>query len=454
MEDNKTEPERNAESDQPCSATARIDDIHPGETVKRLTFNTVLAAALVLLLVPADAHGAEGRDGQIRLTVDAGDHPRIDTPLSVPLDSAVHLLGEPLELVEITAAGRVPIACQIETASCPFVHFILPGRTESGAKRIFELVPDQQGNEKHVRAVRDKKTLRIVCNEKEVLAYNHAPMPPPEGKSALYRRSGFIHPLRSPAGEALTRIHPPDHVHHMGLWNPWTKARFEGRHIDFWNLGAGTGTVRFRRFASTTDGPVLGGFNALHEHVDLSAPDKEKIALYENWDVRVWNLGDSDTKGWIIDFASHMRCATASPLVIDKYRYGGFGFRAAASFDAGDYLTSEGKTRKDGHATRARWCIVHGPTAKGPAGIVFMGHPQNRDYPEPMRIWNNRPEIFFNFCPVQAAEWTLEGGAVYLLKYRLYVYDGTIAADVAERLQRDFGEPPAVTVETLVPEKK
>ncbi len=422
--------------------------------MKRLGLHRLLTIAVVLFITLAGAHTAERTDGLIRITVDAGPHTRIDTPLSVPLDSVAHLLDEPLILVEITAADRTPIVCQIETIACPFLHFILPGKTDPGAKRIFELVPGRQANEKRVRALRNAKTLRIVCNDKEVLTYNHAPMPPPEGANALYTRSGFIHPLRSPAGEALTRIHPPDHVHHMGLWNPWTKARFEGRHIDFWNLGSGTGTVRFGRFSSTTDGPVLGGFNALHEHVDLKAPGKEKIALYENWDVRVWNLGGNEKKGWLIDFASHMRCASPSPLVLEKYRYGGFGFRATATWDKGDYLTSEGRTRTDGHATRARWCIVHGPTARGPAGIVFMGHPRNRDYPEPMRIWNNRPEIFFNFCPVQAAEWTLEGGEVYVLRYRLYAYDGTIAAEVAERLQRDFGEPPAVRVESLVPEEK
>lgn len=425
-----------------------------GEKLKKLGLHTVLTISIVLFITPAPPHAAEETDGLIRVSVEAGGLTRVDTPLSVSLDSVAHLLDEPLDLVEITDRGRRPVLCQIETTECPILYFVLPGKTEPERTRVFELVPGQRAAEKSVRNLRETKTLRIVCNDKEVLTYHHAPCPPPEGASALYTRSGFIHPLRSPAGEELTRIHPPDHVHHMGLWNPWTKARFEGRHVDFWNLGSGTGTVRFRRFASTADGPVVGGFDALHEHVDLKAPDREKIALYENWKVRVWNLGDSERPGWLIDFASTMRCATPSPLVLEKYRYGGFGFRAAASFDEGDYLTSEGKTRKDGHATRARWCIVHGPTAQGPAGIVFMGHPQNRDYPEPMRIWNGRPEIFFNFCPVQAEEWTLEGGEVYLLRYRLFVYDGTITADVADRFQRDFGEPPAVRVESLVPEKK
>ena len=127
-----------------------------------------------------------------------------------------------------------------------------------------------------------------------------------------------------------------------------------------------------------------------------------------------------------------------------KYRYGGIGFRATAEWDKGDYLTSEGKTRDNGHATRAKWCIVYGPTSKGPAGVVFMSHPNNHAHPEPMRIWNGRPEIFFNFCPVQQADWILEPGQDYVLKYRLYVYDGTITTGSAERAWRDFADPPEI----------
>ena len=61
-----------------------------------------------------------------------------------------------------------------------------------------------------------------------------------------------------------------------------------------------------------------------------------------------------------------------------------------------------------------------------------MSHPANREHPEPMRIWPDG-YIFFNFCPIQQKEWTLEPGKEYTLRYRLYVYTGTTAPAVAER---------------------
>jgi len=208
--------------------------------------------------------------------------------------------------------------------------------------------------------------------------------------------------------------------------------------------------VRFVEFASKTGGPVFGGFRAIHEHVDLTAPEGEKVALDETWDVRVYNVGGSQKGHWLLDFISTQSCASSSPFYLLKHRYGGLGFRATSEWKESnsDYLTSEGRTRKDGHGTRSRWCNVFGQTAKGPAGIVFMSHPQNHEHPEPMRIWPKR-NVFFNYCPIQKADWTLEPGRDYVFRYRLYVYAGTITSEAAERLWQDFGHPPKIRLETL-----
>jgi len=283
-----------------------------------------------------------------------------------------------------------------------------------------------------------------------ILVYRHGPVAPPEGKSPNYTRSGFIHPLYSPSGEVLTAMHPYDHTHHFGLWNPWRKTEFEGRETNFWEIANGQATVRFARFESVTAGPVFGGFRALHEHVVLKAPGGEKVALNEVWDVRAWNTGDGI---FLIDFVTTQRCASESPLTIKAYRYGGFGFRGRLGWhgDNSDCLTSEGKTRANGHASRARWCHVYGDTPKGGAGVLFMSYPGNRAHPEPMRLWppkanKGKDNIFFNFCPTQKKPWTLEPGNTYVLRYRMSVYDGKPSKSGAERLWQGFATPPTATV--------
>jgi hypothetical protein len=237
----------------------------------------------------------------------------------------------------------------------------------------------------HVQVTDNDSFLQIRVDGNKVLQYNHALVPPPKGASKNYIRSGFIHPLWSPAGQVLTQIHPKDHIHHMGIWMLWTNTEFEGRKIDFWNLKAGKATVRFKKFLSQIRGPVYAGFQAQHEHVDLTAPQGEKVALNETWDVRVYNLGGHKKYG-LFDFTSIQCCASPSPLHLLEYRYGGLGFRATSKWTKAnsDYLTSEGKTRKDGHGTRARWCDISGITEEHWEGVTIMSHPKNFRHPELM----------------------------------------------------------------------
>lgn len=373
-----------------------------------------------------------------KIMVEAGEIDRMDTPVVVDVPN---LPTGACDLVELKGNQRIPTPAQIDAGR---VCFVLAGPTARGQKRAYELAPARAAVRDAVAVVEDEKQLTVLCRGTNVLRYYHAVMQPPPGQDKRYARSGFIHPLWSPAGKVLTEIQPKDHYHHMGLWNAWTKTRFEGRDVDFWNLKDGKGLVRFVKFVSKTTGPVVGGFSAVQEHVDLTS-GSEKVVLNERLDVRVWNVGN---KGWLIDLTSTQKCVANAPLELEAYRYGGLGFRGTTEWGMSNsnYLTSEGKTRADGHGTRARWCNVFGETRQGAAGVEFMSHPKNRDHPEPMRIWPDG-YIFFNFCPVQKNPWTLEPGKEYVLKYRLFVYDGRVERDTCERMWQDFGQPVAVKIE-------
>jgi hypothetical protein len=83
-----------------------------------------------------------------------------------------------------------------------------------------------------------------------------------------------------------------------------------------------------------------------------------------------------------------------------------------------------------------------------------MSHPKNYNHPEPMRIWplnsnNGKGDVFFQFSPTKEKDWVLEAGNDYVLKYRMYVYDGTITTGEAERIWQDFGNPPKVKIEEV-----
>jgi hypothetical protein len=415
-----------------------------------------LLALPLLLIAPGITAADEPEAAEVlaTFTVHAGASDRVDTPVSASLEG---LARDPatrvLELYEITGEQRRSTPAQLADGFTPRLWWILAGETAATATRTFELVaqPLSGRPEAAVTVVNDGATLTVSVGDRPAIRYQYAPIPAPEGTSSLYTRGGFIHPIWSPSGGVLTRVQPPDHYHHVGLWNPWTRTEFEGRKIDFWNLADGQGTVRVKALLSTTADAVFGGFRALHEHVDLKAPGGPKVALNEEWQVRVWSANPHDD-AWIVDFVSTLSCATDSPLTIEKYRYQGFGFRATAAWDdeTATLLTSEGKDKADGNATRARWCDVRGPVKDGQAGIVFMSHPANYNHPEQIRIWptgmnEGKENVFFNFNPAQDRDWRLEPGRTDTLRYRMLVYDGTVDVPRAEQAWRDFAHPPRVT---------
>jgi len=390
----------------------------------------------------------------VTLTVEAGAQDRLNTPVSVTLEELKAPVTSGYQLVEIVDDQAVAKSFQTDSER---LYFVLDGKTAAGATRIFELQP--QAEKETESLVSTKKADGAVCVQiagRDVFQYAYDPVPLPEGVSDIYQRSGFIHPLWTPKGEVLTRIQPPDHYHHYGIWNPWTHTSFESRELDFWNLYKGEATVRNKAVLQTEAGPVYGGFSALLEHVDLTAPDPTgaKTALHETWTVKAWNA-DPEQDVWLLDFTSTLNPATDSIFTILAYRYQGFGFRATEKWNDNNVtlLTDKGMDKSNGNATRARWCDINGVSdvEDGTSGILFLTHPSNYNFPEQLRIWpvganGGKENVFFNFNPAQEQDWVLHPGQTYQLKYRMLVYDGKISEADAERYWYDFAYPPKVSV--------
>lgn len=298
-----------------------------------------------------------------------------------------------------------------------------------------------------IEAVKKDGALIFTAGKKNLLAYQFDLKYPPTGIDTNYKRSGFIHPVWAPNGQVLTRIQPPDHYHHYGIWNPWTHTLFENDTIDFWNIKERKGTVRFVKFTKLVTGPDYGEFEALHEHVVFKKDGTEKIALNEWQTVKVYNIRNKDQ--YIIDIVCTLACATESPLLILAYRYGGLGWRATEYWDKhnSEMLTSQGNTRDNTDGSKARWCIVYGELpGNDSGGILLMSHPSNYNHPEPLRIWDKnanggRGDVFANFAPTKDRDWLLEPGKTYTLRYRLVVFNGKMDAGLAESYWKSFAEP-------------
>jgi hypothetical protein len=375
----------------------------------------------------------------------------LDVPFSVNLDDVTYVSDSVLNLLEIKGDKKTVVPFQIEQGDPRKLYWIVKTEAGSTGKHIFELVKGKANQSPVVMATVNDGALTIHKGEMNLLQYYFKTVYPPTGVDTAYRRSGFIHPLWSPHGQVLTRIQPPDHRHHYGIWNPWTHVQYEGDTIDFWNINSKQGTVRFANFVSVEDGAVFSEFGALHEHVVFKKGGGEKVAMNELQSVRVYRP-QADQDFFVVDFNFQMNTADESPVKLLEYRYAGFGWRTTEKWDNKNsmVLTSEGKTRKDADGSKARWCIVQGEIDNDYAGVVMMSYPTNYNFPEPLRIWPenqyNRGDMFANFCPTKDMDWLLKPRQNYSLKYRMLVYNGHVDKEKAESAWQYFAYPPKVTI--------
>jgi hypothetical protein len=291
----------------------------------------------------------------------------------------------------------------------------------------------------------DENSTTIFIGEQPVLSYVHTETFPPEGIDTVYKRSAYIHPLWSPGGERLTRIQPPDHWHHYGIWNPWTRTHFGEHKVNFWDLADKQGTVRFAEYLEKIEQENLAGFKVRQEHIYFKEDGSEGVAMNEIWKVTVKNL---EGQAYMVDLHTTLSTPLETGITLEAYRYGGgLGYRGPERWDPSNasVLTSEGKNWSSADATHARWVIIEGESSvpEGRSGILFLSHPENRSHPEPMRMWppdsnEGKENMFFEFCPIRHQEWVLEPGKEYILKYRMVVFDGPITPQKAEQYWKEF----------------
>jgi hypothetical protein len=416
---------------------------------------------LLLLLAVGLRAAGQGRELatlQVALPYPTAGISQVVIPLSTNLDALTLLPDSALEMVEVRGVARVLVPIQIEHGPRRELHWLAQPsaapitRTYLLRRRTYPwpldpasmVVADEQGG------------LVVRAGARRLLRYNYRTVYPPAGIDTAFKRSGFIHPLWSPHGQELTRIQAPDHYHHYGLWNPWTHVLFEGDTVDFWNLGDRKGTVRFANVLATTSGPVYGEYQVLQHHVAFPKGRPEKTALREIQTVRVYQpAGPND---YLADLTIQLNCATASPVQLLAYRYGGLGWRATAQWNKtnSEVLTSAGKTRPTADGSTARWCLVQGKLGTGDyGGVVLLSAPTNYNHPEPLRIWpedqNGRGDVFASFSPTKTKAWPLAPGQTYGLRYRLLVFNGHCTAAQAESAWQYFAHPPQVAITWLAP---
>ena len=319
--------------------------------------------------------------------------------------------------------------------------FILPS-LEKGQSARYQLTRTRGAN--GASAQWEGTAIKLAVGSKPAFYYQARPTEPPRADiKPSFKRGGYIHPVLTPSGAQVTDDYPRNHIHHHGIWFPWTKTKFEGREPDFWNMGQETGTIEPVAVDAVWSGPVHAGFSARHRFVDLTA-SPAKTALNETWEVKLFARQGG---AHVFDLVSTQTCATSAPLELPKFYYGGLGVRGNWAWNGKGkayMMTSSGETNVvKGNETRGKWFHVGGLVDGKLAGMAVLCHPSNFRFPQPLRLHPSEP--FVCFAPSQLGDWEISPGKPYVSKYRFVVADGPASQEKLEQEWQDYASP--VTVE-------
>ncbi len=286
--------------------------------------------------------------------------------------------------------------------------------------------------------------LRFLIADREVIAFSGGRGTLPEGYEENYRRGGYLSRLSTPSGRLVTDDYPPNHKHHHGLWFSWTRANYDQRPTDFWNMGKGTAGVQaINHTPAWTAGPWAGFSYRNRYHDNTSGMNID--VLEERIEVTMRAPLPQDPVV-IIDLTVTQHCLTALPLQLPTYTYGGLGLRGHRDWDGAEnttFLTSGGHDRKTGNFTRMNWVHMGGLVGGQPAGTAVLCHPNNFRAPQPGRLHPKEP--FFCFAPSQMGDWAITPEMPYQMRYRLIIADGAPEAADLERRWQEYAHPFMVT---------
>lgn len=329
----------------------------------------------------------------------------------------------------------------LQVASDGTAVFVLPGLLQ-GQERTYRIQSSSAAPVVAVTSARGPDDVTLAIGSTKVLRFQ-AQGKLPAGVDAVYLRGGYLHPLFSPAGHVVTDDYPASHIHHHGVWSAWTRAQFNGHALDFWNMADRLGKVDFKALGTLWQGPVHAGFEAELEHIDLVGP-QPVTALGEHWKVTAYKTHDEPRPYLVIDLESVQRAATAMPVELEEYVYGGFGLRGAGEWldkSKVTFLTSEGKDRLAGDATSGRWLFIGGTLDGSRAGFALLSHPDNFRAPQPLRLHPDEP--YASLSPPKTGAFSIQPGTDYVTRFRIVSVDGPPDAALFERLWNDYATPPA-----------
>lgn len=394
----------------------------------------------LLMLITSCGTASDPQAQDFEILVEAGDIDRNHTIVTFTLPQAAVQADYAL-----TDEQGVKVSLTIDPDN---VAWFVLDQLEAGASKRYTLSLEETlpfNTENGVYTERDGNQIHILNGRGKVASYYSGFNTPPEELEGIYRRGGYLHPIYTPDGTAVTNhLNVGMHPHHSGIWSAWTRTRYGNHSPDFWNVHQGTGRVDIESgSASVFPGNAVGGFQSVHNFIQLDEDGTQEIVLRERWLFQAY----PGTEAYhVFDLSVLQMMAGNRSLILPEYHYGGVGFRGHKQWDNPEnvvIITSGGEGRAENQA-RVNWVYIGGEIDGKMAGVQIMSDPENYGHPQPVRIHPEEP--FINFAPQQLGEMRIDPKTPYIARYRFITTDGEPDREIMEQLWRDFAHPVSVIV--------
>jgi hypothetical protein len=193
-------------------------------------------------------------------------------------------------------------------------------------------------------------------------------------------RRPFLHPVRTPAGDVVTRDAPDDHPWHHGLW--FTIKFVNGE--NFWEEYDDYGVLRH-------DGPPAvthhdDGVEELAGDLRWIRPDRETVAVRER---RRLTHVPLSADAYAIDLHTELRPTVAATFDRTPFTtwggYGGLTLRGPGDWHDTTLLLADGTAHERVIGEPSRWCDLtgtFGATGRR-GGVALFDAPSNPRFPTP-----------------------------------------------------------------------
>ena len=397
-------------------------------------------AALAILIT---AVGLAATAAEVRIRVEAGDHPHDQVPVSVLVPAAGS--GE-VELLEAQTATRVPCQCRKEGRMVR-VAWLLDSLRAGGRRDYIARFGAKKRQHQRVALKREREGRVSFYVDGDLFT------------TYRYERSlpyPCWYPVCDVSGRRLTRGFPlerlpneqTDHTWHRSLW--LTFGDLNG--VNFWQRPPGKGGPRIahRGFQSLEAGSVFGEMVA---RWDWLAESGERL-MQSTVVFRVWPIRGAR----LVDIEVSVR-ASDGPVRFGDTKEGLMALRVAtplAEINTGRITDSRGRVgMRQVFGQRAEWCDYSGRLGEAVVGLALFDHPGNPRHP---------PRWFARHYGLLAANpfgdraltgnrtldgsWELARGAAATLRYRLYLHEGGVReAGVAQHYASYAHLPKVMLVE-------